>query len=92
MKQPVHKPLRILLGILIIASLLLAGPAHVLVHSAGHADGCNLCHFASPEPPRPEVLVFWLATSALVLETSREHVPEHRLPAQGNARAPPARV
>jgi len=83
----------ILIGILLIASLLLAGPAHQLLHHGSDgAGGCDLCHVSMPEAPRFEPIVFWLAVQAVELARVVECVPEHVLPEQGNARAPPAEV
>jgi hypothetical protein len=84
---------RILVGILLIASLLLAGPAHgVLHHGADGAGGCDLCHLSMPEAPRFEPIEFWLAVQSVELWRVAICVPEHLLPEQGNARAPPASV
>jgi hypothetical protein len=91
MNPRARKALWILLGILLIASLFLAGPAHnVLHHAAQDIGGCDVCHFASPEAPLFEPVVFWLATQPVQLALVVEHVADHRLAEQGNARAPPA--
>jgi hypothetical protein len=83
----------ILFGILLIASLLLAGPAHaVLHHGADGSGGCDLCHVSMPEAPRFEPIDFWIAVQAVELWHVAASVPEHLLPEQGNARAPPAHV
>ncbi len=91
MNPRTRKAVRILVGILLIASLFLAGPAHaVLHHGADSASGCDLCHVSMPEAPRFEPVVFWLAVQAVELSQVVECLHEHLLPEQGNARAPPA--
>ena len=81
----------ILIGLLLIASLCLAGPAHqALHHGSDGAAGCDLCHVSMPEAPRFEPVVFWLAVQAVELSQVVECLHEHLLPEQGNARAPPA--
>jgi hypothetical protein len=91
MNPRARKALWILLGILLIASLFLAGPAHnVLHHGPQDIGGCDVCHFATPEPLPFEPPVFWLATQAVELAHDAEHVRDQLLAAQGNARAPPA--
>jgi hypothetical protein len=91
MNPRTRKALWILLGILLVASLFLAGPAHNVLHDgAQDIGGCDVCHFASPEPLRFEPVVFWLATQPVELARVAEHVPDHLLAEQGNARAPPA--
>ena len=91
MNPRARKALWILFGILLVASLFLAGPAHdVLHHDAADIGGCDVCHFASPEAPRFEPVVFWLATQPVALASIVEHIPDHLLAEQGNARAPPA--
>lgn len=91
MNPRARKALWILVGILLIASLFLAGPAHnVLHHDAQDIGSCEFCHFASPESPRFEPVVFWLATQRVELPEAAEHVTDHLLAEQGNARAPPA--
>jgi hypothetical protein len=87
-----RRALWILLGVLLIASLFLAGPAHqVLHHGSDGAGGCDLCHVSMPEAPRFEPIVFWLAAQSVELARVAERVPAHVLPEQGNARAPPAK-
>lgn len=82
--------MRILVGILLIASLFLAGPAHVVLHhGADSAGGCDLCHVSTPEAPRFAPIVFWLAVQSAEPLQVVECVHEHLLPEQGNARAPP---
>jgi len=91
MSRRAQSALWILVGILLIASLFLAGPAHeALHHGSDGAGGCDLCHVSMPEAPRFEPIVFWLAVQAVELARVAECVPEHVLPEQGNARAPPA--
>ncbi len=88
-----RKVLWILVGILLIAGLFLAGPAHqVLHHGSDGAGGCTLCHVSMPEAPRFEPLVLWLAVQAVALAPLADCVQEHALPEQGNARAPPGQV
>ena len=90
MKPRTRKALWILIGILLIASLFLAGPAHgVLHHDATDFGACDVCHFASPEAPLCEPLVFWIATQCVELPDAAEVVLDHLLAEQGNARAPP---
>ncbi len=90
MNPRARKALWILIGILLIASLFLAGPAHnVLHHDAQDIGGCDVCHFASPEPLPFEPLVFWLVLQPVELRAACENVRDHLLPEQGNARAPP---
>jgi hypothetical protein len=90
MNPRVRKGLWILLGILLVASLFLAGPAHnVLHHDAADIGGCDVCHFASPEAPRFEALVFWVSTQPVEQAEIATHIADHPLPEQGNARAPP---
>ena len=87
MNPPVRKGLWILLG----ARLFLAGPAHnVLHHDAADIGGCDVCHFASPEAPRFEAVVFWVATRPAEQVEFATLIADHLLPEQGNARAPPA--
>ena len=91
MNPRVRKGLWILFGILLVASLFLAGPAHnVLHHDGADLGSCDVCHFASPEAPRFEAVVFWIATQPVELARVAELVPDHLLAEQGNARAPPA--
>jgi len=91
MNPRVRKGLWILLGILLVASLFLAGPAHnVLHHDAADIGGCDVCHFASPEAPRFEAVVFWVLTQPLEQAEIAAHIADHLLAEQGNARAPPA--
>jgi len=86
-----RKALWVLLGILLVASLFLAGPAHnVLHHDAADLGSCDVCHFASPEPAPFQAIVFWLATRQVEPAEIVEHVLDHLLAEQGNARAPPA--
>jgi hypothetical protein len=90
MNPRTRKALWILLGILLIACLFVAGPAHnVLHHGSQDIGGCDLCAFASPEAPQFEQIVFWLALQPIVLPDVAEIVPDHLLAEQGNARAPP---
>ena len=91
MNPRVRKGLWILLGILLIASLFLAGPAHNVLHGdSADIGGCDVCHFASPEAPHFEAVVFWVATQSAELAQVAELVQDHLLAEQGNARAPPA--
>jgi len=89
-KPRTRKALWILIGILLIASLFLAGPAHTVLHS-GPQDigGCDVCHFATPEPVRFEPVVIWIATQPVEIAEFVEHLLDHPLAEQGNARAPP---
>jgi hypothetical protein len=90
-KPRTRKALWILIGILLIASLFLAGPAHnVLHHGPQDIGGCDVCYFATPEPAPFEPLVFWLAMQPLERALVVDLVADHVLPEQGNARAPPA--
>lgn len=93
MSPRARRVLRVLLVILLLASLFLAGPAHQLFHHGSDgAGGCDLCHVSMPEAPRFEPIVFWLAVQAVELARVADCVHEHVLPEQGNARAPPVRV
>jgi hypothetical protein len=86
----VRRAVRILLVILLLASLFLAGPAHHLFHHGSDGAGaCDLCHVSMPEAPRFEPIVFWLAVHSVEFSQVVECVHEHLLPEQGNARAPP---
>ncbi|MBK7644077.1 MAG: hypothetical protein IPJ19_13670 [Planctomycetes bacterium] len=90
MKPRARKVLWILFGILLIASLFVAGPAHnILHHDAQDIGGCDVCHFASPEAPTFQPVVFWICVEALEEPEASAHVPDHLLAEQGNARAPP---
>lgn len=90
MNPRARKALWILFGILLIASLFLAGPAHnVLHHGAEDIGGCDVCHFATPEPLRFERVVFWRPIERVELAVEIERLRESLLPEQGNARAPP---
>jgi len=85
------KALWVLLGILLVACLLFAGPAHnVLHHDAADLGSCDVCHLASPQPVPFEPIVSWLATRSVEPGEIIEHVRDHLLAEQGNARAPPA--
>jgi hypothetical protein len=93
MSTRARSALWILIGILLIASLFVAGPAHHVLHQGSDgAAGCDLCHVSMPEAPRFEPVVFWLAVQAVESSRVAECVPEHLLSEQGNARAPPAGV
>ena len=90
MKRRGSKLLWVLIGTLLVASLFLAGPAHnVLHHDAPDLGGCDVCHFSSPEPLPFVPVVFWLATRPVEPAEIVEHVLDHLLAEQGNARAPP---
>jgi hypothetical protein len=91
MNPRTRKALWILFGILLVASLFLAGPAHgVLHHDTDELGSCDLCHFASVEAPRFESVVAWLALQQVEPSGAIELVRDQLLPEQGNARAPPA--
>jgi hypothetical protein len=90
MKPRTRRALWILFGILLVASLFLAGPAHnVLHHGAEDLGGCDVCHAASLELPRFEPLLFWLAAQPIELAHAFEQVTNRLLAEQGHARAPP---
>jgi len=91
MNPRLRKGLWILLGILLVASLFLAGPAHIVLHGdSADIGGCDVCHFASPEAPRFEAVVFWVRTQPAEQAEIATHIADHLLAEQGNARAPPA--
>ena len=91
MKPRTRRALWILFGILLVASLFLAGPAHGVFHDGAHDLGsCDLCHFASVEAPRFESVVAWFALQPVEIACVGEFVRDQLLAEQGNARAPPA--
>jgi hypothetical protein len=90
MNPRARRALWILFGILLVASLLLAGPAHNVLHGGAQDLGsCDVCHVASPEPLCFEPVEFWLATQPIEQAPVVEHVLDQMLAEQGNARAPP---
>jgi len=90
MNPRARKVLWILFGILLVASLFLAGPAHgVLHHDADELGSCDLCHFAGVEAAPIEPLVTWLSAQPVESALAREAPREQLLAEQGNARAPP---
>ncbi len=91
MSPRTRKALWILFGILLIASLFLAGPAHELVHHGDDPLGsCDVCHLATLEVPSFEPLVVWIAIECAEFAPVVERLECHRVPDQGHARAPPA--
>lgn len=90
MSPRTRKALWILFGILLVASLFLAGPAHQLVHHGDDPLGtCDVCHLATLEVPAFEPLRVWLVAESVEFAPLFERIECHVVPDQGHARAPP---